>query len=961
MKDFHKQLKQSLNTGFIDHKIPSSEEFRPKLLNNSQTDGKNLLETMLRELSDCDEFWIAAAFVKNSGVATLINTLQELSKKQIKGKILTSDYLYLTEPEALKRLIKLNNIEVRVVTEGAFHAKGYHFRKRERHIYIIGSSNLSDGALTNNKEWNLGVTASSTSEFSKIAQSIFDNEFSEATVVTPEWIASYEELFKYNKINIPKQQSSLPENLKLIKPNQMQNRALSNLMDLRNKGEKKALVISATGTGKTFLAAFDVREFNPKKFLFIVHRENIAKKAMEDFQKVIKTDKTFQFYSGDNQDVSGDYVFTTIQTISREDHLTKFAKNHFNYIVIDETHRAAASSYRKIMGYFEPDFLLGMTATPERTDGIDIFNFYNHRIAYEIRLHEALENELLSPFHYYGVTDLTINGISIDEKSEFIHLTAAERVDRIIEKSKLYSCDNGEVRGLIFCSEKNEARKLSTEFNQRGLKTVALTSEDDELARTKAINDLQSDDKANKIDYIFSVDIFNEGVDIPCVNQIIMLRPTQSSIIFVQQLGRGLRKAPGKDYLTVIDFIGNYNNNFLVPIALFGTPSGGKEGLRILVSRCRSIPGSSTINFDEISKKRILKSIESANLRRKIDLINSYSELKARLGRVPLLVDFLEQKSIDPFTFIDYAKSYYNFLKLCEKDYTFTLNPKEERLLELFAMEINNAKRIEETILLQLMFDFEDLNVEKFKEIVFEKYRIEITTRTINSCVNNINFDFISKNGDEKVISDEFGFRIIHLRDGFFEFDEEFKRIKSSEQFQIFFKDSIDCARLIYDTRLNYDLFRDGFQIRQMYSRKDVFRILNWERNPNPQTITSIQPKNNCYVIFADINPDTAEYENRLLSRTEFQCMTRGPLYLSSPKIRKIIEETSMRILLFVHKSRNIKGEEFFYLGDVEPLISRFEESKKKSEKKDTPVVKMVFRLKDPVEENFYEYLCCND
>ena len=260
--------------------------------------------------------------------------------------------------------------------------------------------------------------------------------------------------------------------------------------------------------------------------------------------------------------------------------------------------------HTKIINYFKPKFLLGMTATPERTDGADIFKIFNYNIAYEIRLNQALSEEMLCPFHYYGVTDLTINNEEVNDLTEFNLLTAKERVNRIIEAAEKYGCDDGNVRGLVFCSRNEIASKLSNLFNENGYKTFALCGKSSEEERRNAIDLLESNNNDEKLDYIFTVDIFNEGIDIPKVNQIIMLRPTQSAIIFVQQLGRGLRKNKFKNYLTVIDFIGNYDNNYLVPIALYGDTSYNKDNLRKMISNGSNfIPGCSTVNFDFVSKK----------------------------------------------------------------------------------------------------------------------------------------------------------------------------------------------------------------------------------------------------------------------------------------------------------------------------------------------------------------------
>ena len=249
---------------------------------------------------------------------------------------------------------------------------------------------------------------------------------------------------------------------------------------------------------------------------------------------------------------------------------------HFDYILIDEVHKAGASSYQKVIEYFNPKFLMGMTATPERTDDFNIYALFDYNIAYEIRLQEALEEDMLCPFHYFGVTDIEYNGETIDDATILSKLVADERVNHILDKIEYYGFSGETVKGLMFCSRKEEAAKLSLVLNEKGLRTVALTGDDSQEERVLRINQLEN----GKLDYILTVDIFNEGIDIPCINQVVMLRQTQSSIIFIQQLGRGLRKHDTKDYVTIIDFIGNYKNNYLIPVALSGDQSQNKDNIR---------------------------------------------------------------------------------------------------------------------------------------------------------------------------------------------------------------------------------------------------------------------------------------------------------------------------------------------------------------------------------------------
>src|SRR5699024_1313612 len=314
--------------------------------------------------------------------------------------------------------------------------------------------------------------------------------------------------------------------------------------------------------------------------------------------------------SGTKKDFEAKYLFATIQTISRENYLSLFKEDDFDYILIDEVHRAGASSYERILEYFEPEFLLGMTATPERTDDYNIYKLFDYNIAYEIRLQEALEEDMLLPFHYFCVTDLE----NIEEKTTdaelFSKLITEERVNHVLDKITYYGHSGKQVQGLIFCSRKKEAQELSKVLNSRGYRTRALTGDNNQQEREETIEMLEN----GALEYILTVDIFNEGIDIPSLNQIVMLRQTESSIIFIQQLGRGLRKHKSKDFVTIIDFIANYNNNYLIPVALSGDGSQNKDNLRRHVQDTSYIKGISNINFEEIAQKRIFDSINRAKL-----------------------------------------------------------------------------------------------------------------------------------------------------------------------------------------------------------------------------------------------------------------------------------------------------------------------------------------------------------
>lgn len=945
-KSFHENFKDSLLTGFVDKTLQSDVLYQPELLVNSKVPIKKVLPTIIKELLSCESFYISVAFVTTSGVAALINTFKSLEEKGVNGKILVSQYLNFTQPEALKRLLQFKNIELKIITKENSHSKGYIFKHAEFYNLVIGSSNLTSSALSTNKEWNMKVSARNSSSIVDKVINEFQADFGIGEIVNETYIEKYEAIFKTQSLVHKKSEAELSKEFKLeIIPNLMQTEALENLKNLR-KENNKALIISATGTGKTYLAAFDAKAFNPKKLLFVVHRRNIAEKAMKTFKTIYGKSKTMGLYSGNQRELDKDFVFSTVQTISKSNHLEQFDKDFFDYIIIDESHRSGADSYIRLIEYFNPSFLLGMTATPDRTDDKDIYSLFDHNIAYEIRLNKAMEENMLIPFHYYGVTDLSVNDEILENESDFRLLTADERVNKIISKIEFYGSDNGITRGLIFCSKKIEAKELSEKFNQRGYKTVALTGDSSEEERTKAIELLETDDLSKKLDYIFTVDIFNEGIDIPKINQVIMIRPTQSAIIFIQQLGRGLRKTDNKYYLTIIDFIGNYKNNYLIPIALYGDTSFNKDKIRKLISEGSSmIPGESTINFDEITKERIYASIDSAKLQLLTDLKIDYNNLKSRIGRIPMMMDFVNNEAREPFSFIEYSKSYYNFVQKIDKTFDKPLDKKHSELLELFSKEINNAKRIEESIILKELLNNHELSISKLNEIILDKYHYKPSAETIKSCISNINFSFIRK--EEK---------ILFLDKNIFNFHKEFIKFISNETFKEFLLDSVNYSIYTFNNNFNKDYYKDGLLLFNKYSRKDVCRLLNW-KNDISSTVYGYRTRNEitpCFVTYhkSDDIEATIKYNDYFVSPSVFAWESRSNRKLSSQEIKNVIN--SKRILLFV-KKEDAEGTDFYFMGDA----SIIKDSIQQAEMPDSgqPVVHFKFQLEQPVKDDLYNYI----
>ena len=964
---------EGIETAFINSNNQSNVAYKPQFISNDYKEGKKVISTLEDELLKCDKFDISVAFITDGGIAPLLQTLKLLEERNVKGRILTTDYLMFSDPKALRKLSEFKNIELKMyMTESAgegFHTKGYMFKNKDIYRIIIGSSNMTQKALSVNREWNTKIVSTEQGEYAKEIINEFENLWnSENSFKFNDFIELYELNFKISqkqrKIANSQKITSIEEYK--LNPNKMQLDFINNLNKLVDAGEEKALLISATGTGKTYASAFALREFNPHRVLFLVHREQIAKQAIESYKKIFGKTKTFGLLSGNSKEYDADYIFSTMQMMSKEEIYHKFKRDEFEIIVIDEAHRIGANSYQKLIQYFKPKLLLGMTASPERTDGYDIFKEFNHNIACEIRLQQALEENFLCPFHYFGITDIEFDGETINEETklkDFSRLTCDTRVDYIIKQIEFYGHSGTSVNGLVFCSSKKEAQLLSEKFNERGYFTVALTGEDSQEKREEAINRLISKDIDEKIDYIFTVDIFNEGVDIPEINQIVMLRPTESPIIFVQQLGRGLRKAKDKEYVVILDFIGNYRNNFIIPIALSGDRSYNKDNIRRYVLEGeRVIPGSSTIHFDEISKKRIFEAIDIANFS-DIKLIKeNYFNLKNKLGRIPSLIDFDIYGEMDVLRIFDNSSlgSYYKFLvKYDKEDYKVRLTENEEKTVEFISKKLANGKRIHELELIKIMLENNDRIFEKL-QIELKKYNIEITEKGKRSVINVLTNNFAtgsSKNTYKECI-------FIKQDNDDYSISNEFENMLKNQEFKKIVSELIDFG--IGRFNQNYkNRYKDTeLVLYQKYTYEDVCRLLNWKNNEVPLNIGGYKYDKDTKTFPVFINydkneeiSDTIKYEDHFISSNKLIAISKSGRTIESEDVQNFInaKERGIDVELFVRKNKDDKiSKEFYYLGRMNSTGNVKEFVMNNTNK---TAVEIEWLLETPVREDIYEYI----
>lgn len=528
---------------------------------------------------------IIVSFLMESGVKLLLQDLKEALNRGVKIRILTGNYLKITQPQALyllKSELK-DKVDLRFYNNPnkSFHPKAYMFHNPIDSEIYIGSSNISRGALTSSIEWNYRFLKSTAPNDFKVFYDTFEDLFNNhSLIITDEVLKDYSKQWTRPNIykDIEKEESKEDNVINIFEPRGAQIEALYSLEKSREEGFDKGLVVAATGIGKTYLSAFDSAKYN--KILFVAHREEIIKQAAQSFKNVRNSDDIGFFYSN-QKDTKNSFIFALVQTLGKEQYLNEeyFSKDYFDYIIVDEFHHAVSSNYKKIIDYFTPKFLLGLTATPERLDSKDVFALCDYNMVYEVRLKDAINKGWLVPFRYYGIYDETVNYEDIDYKNGKYDDKQLEEALMLNKRGELilnHYLKYNSKRAIGFCTSRHHAEYMAKVFNENNIPSAAVYSgEKGEYSeeRNIALSKLTS----GELKVIFSVDMFNEGLDVPAIDMVMFLRPTQSPTIFLQQLGRGLRKFKDKKYLNVLDFIGNYKKANLVPFLLSGKEYSASE------------------------------------------------------------------------------------------------------------------------------------------------------------------------------------------------------------------------------------------------------------------------------------------------------------------------------------------------------------------------------------------------
>lgn len=644
------------------------------------------LDKIKDNLRHCKSFDFSVSFIKKAGLVLLFKDIEAAVERGCKGRIITSTYQNFTDIESLKSFYALMgrcpNFQCHLDYESfhdtgystlGYHSKGYLFEFDGHRELVIGSSNITRYALLKNIEWDVSVKDYFVNGVYDDALKEFEEKWAATELLNAELIVKYAQRLSYA---IERWDMDYDLSASKIKPNYMQKKALKELNRYRAIGVNRALTIASAGSGKTYLAAFDALNFNPKRLLYIVHEGSILRKSLETFQEVFGKNVSYGIYSGTSKESDADFVFATNITMCKT--LELFSKNEFDYIIIDECHHATAETYKKIIGYFEPEFLLGLTATPERMDNQDVFELFDHNVPYELRLRDAIANDLVVPFKYFGIRDKLVDyGLTGNEERRMIAQMAKEdHCDFIAEQIEKHR-PQGKLKALAFCRNVTHARMMCEALGER-YHTAYLTGRNDIGERVRAYNDLQND--ARNLEILFTVDILNEGVDIPGVNMVLFLRPTESTTIFIQQLGRGLRKYTNKEYVTVLDFIGNsYKRSVQIAFALGSLSENFVMEKRLLASLVRDdftalglADYGVEIHIDDLSKEEILEYIDKENFNALKYLKQDYFNFKKYIGSefYPRHVDYINNDCApDLIRFMSIKTrgkkncSYYNFLR----------------------------------------------------------------------------------------------------------------------------------------------------------------------------------------------------------------------------------------------------------------------------------------------------------
>lgn len=898
------------NSNFNNQVIrPETSISRTSLFTGARKE-PNLQEEIKREIFSADEICMLVSFIKWSGLRTILDELKLFTERGKKLKIITTSYMEATDFKAVEELSKLANTEVKIsydTERTRLHAKSYIFKRENGFTTAyVGSSNMSNVAMTSGLEWNVKLSEKESFEIIAKINATFETYWNDSTFETFDNSEKNREYLK-NALSKSKNNKTDMTFEFDIKPYTYQKEILENLEAERKIfGRYRNLVVAATGVGKTVISAFDYKRFrdeNPRaRLLFVAHREEILKKSRDTFRYICKNLNFGELLVGNNKPESIENLFVSIQSLNSSKLIERTSPDFYDYIVIDEVHHGAAQSYKKLLEYYKPKVLLGLTATPERMDGEDITRFFDKKMAYELRLPEAIDNKLLCPFQYFGVSDFvdlselkwTRGGYEVSELENVYVLDtekAKRRAQDIITNTIKYVDDIENVKALGFCVSIKHAEFMANEFNNAGIASIALTGNSNDEIRKNAAKNLTD----GNIKVIFTVDLFNEGVDIPQINTILFLRPTESLTIFLQQLGRGLRISEGKECLTVLDFIGQSNKNYKFADkyrALIGKTKKSVESY--VKDGFVSLPKGCFIKLEKQAKEYVLRNIKGLKNNKDV-LIGKIKYFENDTGEKLNLKNFLRYNNISLDEFYNGKRT---FSRLCA----------EAEIIQDFQYE--NEEVLNKRIVNLLSMDSPKL-------IDFSRKYINNTDMNLNKedliLRNMLYYTFYVKNPE---------------REGISSIKEGIEKIISNRLIK---EEILDILDILYEKincvpiKNSYD-FICPLEVHCKYTQAQILAGLEYYREdfygPMLEGVKYFKDKD-LDIFFITLNKSEKDfseltlYEDYAISENLFHWQSQHKDTEKSKNVQRYVNSNG-RVSLFVreYKTENGKASPYIYLGE---------------------------------------------